>query len=388
VTDVAIEGLEKDFGGFRALHGIDLGIADGEFVTLLGPSGCGKTTTLRCLAGLEAPSAGSVRVGSELFACAERGIFVPPEKRSVGMVFQSYALWPHMTVRSNVAYPLKLARRPRDEIRSRVREILERIGLADREGEMAAALSGGQQQRIALARALVARPSLMLFDEPLSNLDAKLRYGMRNEIRSLHDAYGMTSVYVTHDQEEAIALSDRIVVMNEGNIEQIGTPRELYTRPANVFVADFMGFQNLLEGRVTGRDGRLHTVEAEGIRCTVETPEPVETGVAVVLAFRASHLVVGATGDAPSGTRMRGIVRHETYLGSALRLLVEVGRTRIRTELGEADLERLGVDLPGIGDEVSLTIPPRRIVLLRAAEPTPSTRPDAAVPETATSMPR
>ncbi|MTV27506.1 ABC transporter ATP-binding protein [Nitriliruptoraceae bacterium ZYF776] len=372
VNKVAIAGLRKSFGDFQALKGIDLDIRDGEFLTLLGPSGCGKTTTLRCLAGLEAPSEGSITVDGEVFACAEQGRFVPPEKRSVGMVFQSYALWPHMTVRSNVGYPLKLAKQPREQIRERVAEILRRIGLEDRMEEMATALSGGQQQRVALARALVARPSLVLFDEPLSNLDAKLRYGMRNEIRSLHDTYGMTSVYVTHDQEEAIALSDRIVVMNLGRIVQIGAPKELYTRPNSRFVADFMGFQNLLDGTITAVAGGEFTVEVAGRDFHLRGEAPGVVGEAAVVAFRASHVRAGAG----EGTRLRGTVRHETYLGSSVRMLVDLGDELVRTELSEVEVAALGDDLPGVGEEVELTVPVGRALGLpgdgaagRAARP-------------------
>jgi iron(III) transport system ATP-binding protein len=365
MSAVAAKALTKRFGAFTAIQEVDLDVQEGEFVTLLGPSGCGKTTTLRCLAGLEVPTAGEIAIGGRVVACPERSVFVPPNKRSIGMVFQSYALWPHMTVRGNVGYPLKLARVPRAERRVRVREILELVGLADRTDHMAVSLSGGQQQRVALARALVNRPALLLFDEPLSNLDAKLRTQMREQIRDLHDTAGATSVYVTHDQEEAIALADRIVVMRAGRIEQVGTPRALYTAPASRFVADFMGFQNILDGRVREVRGGELVMETDtgGLRVTATGPAPGPAGTGMWVAFRAAHLGVAVPGEA-AATTLRGTVTHATYLGSAVRILLDAGGLTLRAQLDEDDLARLGGQAPHPGTELTLTLPPDRVVAL------------------------
>ena len=249
-----VAGLHKSFeiadGGVTAVDDITFSVAAGQAFTLLGPSGCGKTTALRCIAGLERPGAGAIRLdGAELFS-AETGAYVPPDKRGIGMVFQSYAIWPHMNVFNNVAFPLRIARRPRSEIRDRVNWALEMVklgGFAERDSTQ---LSGGQQQRLAVARALVQEPRLLLLDEPLSNLDAKLREEMREELKRLQSALNLTMLYVTHDQAEAIVLSDRIAVMSEGRILQEGPPREIYQRPRSPFVAGFVGSSNLLEGIV------------------------------------------------------------------------------------------------------------------------------------------
>jgi len=253
---VDLRGITKRFGkGHPAVTDLNLTIAPGELVTLLGPSGCGKTTTLRIIAGLEEPSDGTITIGDDDVT------HLPAEKRDVTMVFQSYALFPHMNVRANVGYGLKVARRPRAEVTERVADALALVGLEDYIDRAVDALSGGQQQRVALARALVMKPRVILFDEPLSNLDAKLRHHVRAEIRSLQQRLGLTAVYVTHDQEEALAISDRVVVMNAGRIEQQGSPAELYARPASRFVADFIGSANILSGSYDGRIITLGTAQ-------------------------------------------------------------------------------------------------------------------------------
>ncbi len=245
---VNLTGIVKRFGnGAPAVDDVNLQIAPGELVTLLGPSGCGKTTTLRMIAGLEDPTDGAITIGEDEVT------HLPAEKRDVTMVFQSYALFPHMNVRANVGYGLRVARRPRAEVTERVDEALALVGLEAYAERSVDALSGGQQQRVALARALVMKPRVILFDEPLSNLDAKLRHHVRAEIRALQQRLGLTTVYVTHDQEEALAISDRVVVMNAGRIEQQGSPRDLYTRPVSHFVADFIGSANILRGRYDGQ---------------------------------------------------------------------------------------------------------------------------------------
>jgi iron(III) transport system ATP-binding protein len=247
MPDIELRRVLKRFGTQTAVNGIDLAAEQGEMLTLLGPSGCGKTTTLRMIAGLEDPDEGTIRAGERLLFDAAKGVNIPPENRGLGMVFQSYAIWPHMTVLENVAYPLKMRRVPVRERRIMVSKVLDLVGLGGLEDKPATKLSGGQQQRVAFARALVFQPELLLLDEPLSNLDAKLREHMRFELRIMQKRLGLTAICVTHDQEEALTLSDRLVVMNGGNIEQVGTPEEIYERPATRFVAQFIGKANMIE---------------------------------------------------------------------------------------------------------------------------------------------
>src|SRR6516164_6013251 len=247
---VEVQGLVKLFRNDIAVNEISFSIPRGKFLTLLGPSGCGKTTTLMSIAGLHGIEAGTIRVGGIIYTSKSDGIFLPPEKRDIGMVFQSYAIWPHMTVAKNVAYPLEIRKLAPDEIRDRVAGVLRLVGLQEMAGKMATQLSGGQQQRAALARAIVSHPRLLLFDEPLSNLDLRLREQMRIELKRIQHEVGITSVYVTHDQSEALVMSDEIIIMSKGRIEQKGTPHELYSRPANAYVSGFIGSTNLLKARV------------------------------------------------------------------------------------------------------------------------------------------
>jgi len=252
MTDVVLSGLVKSFpGGTRAVDGIDLAIGRGEFFSLLGPSGCGKTTTLRMLAGFEAPDAGSIQVGGRDITA------LPPERRDMGMVFQNYALFPHRSVAENIAFGLRMRKLGRAEIAPRVRQALEMVRLSGLEDRRPSQLSGGQQQRVALARAIVVNPAVLLCDEPLGALDKKLRQAMQFELKALHARLGLTLVYVTHDQEEALTMSDRIAVMRAGRIAQLGTPRAIYDRPVSRFVADFIGDTNILEGRAEGTMLRL-----------------------------------------------------------------------------------------------------------------------------------
>ena len=247
---VSIDHLYKSYGKETAVKDFNIQIAQGEFVTLLGPSGCGKTTTLRCVAGLERPEAGEIRIGNNTVVAPEKDIFLYPEHRNIGMVFQSYAVWPHMTVFDNCAYGLRVRRASSDVIKRQTMLALELVGLDHLADRFATKLSGGQRQRVALARAIVYQPEVILFDEPLSNLDAKLREQMRDEIVRLQKEVGITSIFVTHDQSEALVMSDRVVVMDKAVIQQVGDPQEIYANPANSFVANFIGVTSLLEGKL------------------------------------------------------------------------------------------------------------------------------------------
>ncbi|OCB53087.1 ABC transporter ATP-binding protein [Mycobacterium vulneris] len=244
--DIRVESLTLRYGDAVAVRDLDLTVGDGESLVLLGESGCGKTSTMRCIAGLERPSAGRISVGGDVLYDSERNIDRPPHKRNIGMVFQSYAIWPHMTVFDNVAFPLTMQRVAKVDIARRVRETLELVGLQDFAERGASMLSGGQMQRVALARSVVMQPSVMLLDEPLSNLDARLRHRLRGDLRELQTRLGLTSVYVTHDQEEALALADRIAMMQHGRIVQIGRPNEIYAKPLSASIADFLGVSNIL----------------------------------------------------------------------------------------------------------------------------------------------
>ena len=282
---VRVKNLVKVFdspGGKKvtAVNNVSLAIKPGEFVTLLGPSGCGKTTILRMVAGFENPSSGDVFIGDE------RVNTLTPDRRDTAMVFQSYALFPHLNVFENVAYGLKIKKMKPEDIRVKVKDLLELVGLSDLETRSPNQLSGGQQQRVALARALVMEPSVLLFDEPLSNLDAKLRIHMRREIRKIQRQFGITSIYVTHDQAEAMSMSDRIIVMNKGVVEQIGTPKEIYATPATQFVADFIGTANIIPSIVTAIATGEVEIEALGTRFSIKTHLVLQQGDAVKLIVR------------------------------------------------------------------------------------------------------
>jgi iron(III) transport system ATP-binding protein len=359
MATIEIEGLGKRYGDTEVLHDVDLRVEEGEFVTLLGPSGCGKTTTLRCVAGLERFDAGTIRLGSERVASGDGGRFVPPERRNVGMVLQSYALWPHMSVFANVAYPLRMRRTSRREIAGRVMEVLDAVGMASYVDRMPGQLSGGQAQRVALARAIVARPRVLLFDEPLSNLDAQLRISMRREVRAAHERVGTTSLYVTHDQEEAIALSDRVAVMRDGAIEQVGTPREIYERPATRFVARFVGFENLLPGRVhDGQPGAV-SVELDDRRGMLwcEGEGDVAPGQWVDLAIRAEDVRL-ATARGPNTLRAR--LTSATYAGRHMQYVVELQGIALTVRTPDhADVAP--------GEEIDIELPPGAIVPIAGA---------------------
>ena len=316
-----VRNLVKYFGNDRAVDDISFSIPRGKFLTLLGPSGCGKTTTLMSIAGLHKIDGGEIRVGGVAYTAPREGIFLAPEKRDIGMVFQSYAIWPHMTVAQNVAYPLEIRKVAKAEIDERVSEVLKLVGLSDMADKVATQLSGGQQQRAALARAIVSKPRLLLFDEPLSNLDLKLREQMRVELKRIQNEVGITSVYVTHDQSEALVMSDEIIVMSKGRIQQRGGPREIYAHPINRYVSNFIGVANLLEGtvaRVTG-PGRgefelIHDGERISLPCRLG--EDLAAGSSAVLSVRPED--VAATREQGEGLSLSGEVLDAIFLGNCV----------------------------------------------------------------------
>ncbi|SEJ72204.1 iron(III) transport system ATP-binding protein [Arthrobacter sp. yr096] len=304
MPDVVVKNLRKDFGGITVLHEVSFTIKDGEFFTLLGPSGCGKSTTLSCLAGLEQPTSGSIAVGTTVLVDDSSNKFVPPEERNLGMVFQSYALWPHMTLAENLAMPLNIRKVPKAEQRTLIHDALDKVGLAHLAQRYPHQLSGGQQQRVALARALVYSPKVLLLDEPLSNLDAKLREQARVWLKRLQSELGITTVYVTHDQEEALAMSDRIAVMSNGNMLQVAPPEEIYERPATAEVAAFIGRSNFLDGTITSTIGDRAVVRLEdtGETVTAVLTGEMHDGDSVTVAFRPEKASLAPVEESvPSG---------------------------------------------------------------------------------------
>lgn len=338
---VRIDHLFKHFGPETAVADFNLSIAQGEFVTLLGPSGCGKTTTLRCVAGLERPEAGEIRIGNDIVVSAEKDIYLFPEHRNIGMVFQSYAVWPHMTVFNNVAYGLRVRHASKSVIQKQTMKALELVGLDQQADRYATKLSGGQRQRVALARAIVYEPKVILFDEPLSNLDAKLREQMRDEIVRLQKEVGITSIFVTHDQSEALVMSDRVVVMDKAVIQQIGDPQDIYANPANAFVANFIGVTSLLEGKFLGRSGDICNLEipsANGhapLRLQAAGAAGATDGQDIVLSLRPEDITLHT--EAPNGTGngnvMEGAVVDTVYLGSFLECRVDVSGHEINIQI-------------------------------------------------------
>ncbi len=323
-----LAGLTKRFGSVLAVDHISFTVQPGEVFTLLGPSGCGKSTTLRLVAGLEQPEEGTLQLRGKTIVSAAQRLCLPPERRNMGMVFQSYAIWPHMTVFENVAFPLQLRRWPKHKIREAVGQTLGVVGLDGLEERPATMLSGGQQQRVALARALVYNPDILLLDEPLSNLDAKLREHMRDELRSLQRRLGIAVLFVTHDQAEAMALSDRVAVMNAGHIEQVGTPMEVYERPATAFVRDFLGRAITLECVVRREDSRcwleLTAAPASSFAFADAQLDQHSTGSAVHLACRPEDLKLAAAGSGAQNA-FRAKVEEVLYLGERLEYRVRAG---------------------------------------------------------------
>ncbi|MGE5510628.1 MAG: ABC transporter ATP-binding protein [Bacteroidota bacterium] len=356
---IEAENVVVQYGDVTAVRGISFAIEPGKQLTLLGPSGCGKTTMLRAIAGLEQPAAGEIRIAGEPVYSSTRRINVPAEKRGLSMVFQSYAIWPHMTVFDNVAYGLRVRKRSSAEIADMVRKALDLVQMRPFEERRASALSGGQQQRVALARAFVFQPSVLLFDEPLSNLDAKLRADMRIELRELQHRLGVTSLYVTHDLEEALAMSDRIVVMRNGMIEQVGTPDEIYNRPRNAFVADFVGSANLVAGRYRpdlSRDG-LVALEMPSGAIMHGIADGRAIGAEPSFSVRTVHLRL-------SSQRPQGEIN--VWPARVRRLVFQGDFTQAFVSLGEQDLivRSTAMEPLAEGQEAYLTVEPQRCVLL------------------------
>ncbi|MDP1732485.1 MAG: ABC transporter ATP-binding protein [Devosia sp.] len=321
---LSIEKIVKSFGGNTVVHGVDLGFGKGEFISLLGPSGCGKTTILRMIAGFERPTAGRIVVeGKDI-------THLSPNQRKIGMVFQAYALFPNMNVADNIGFGLKVAGIPRDKARARVAEMLALIGLSGFEKRFPFELSGGQQQRVALARALAPRPRMLLLDEPLSALDAKIRVSLREQIRAIQRELGITTIFVTHDQEEALSISDRIVVLNAGKVEQFGTPFEVYNRPASRFVATFVGTLNTLQATVA--DAAKKTVAIDGQVVTIPAlPATARSGETVALTMRPEAIAIA--NGVPRDIVLDGTVSEVNFLGSVIRLKIDLGANAINLDI-------------------------------------------------------
>ena len=355
MSRLALRGLVKAFGSIKVVDGVDLTLEEGEFVSLLGPSGCGKTTTLRMIAGFVPPSAGTIEMNGQIMSSP--GSVVPPERRQMSMIFQSYAIWPNMTVAENVSFGLTLRKLPSDEIRRRVGEMLEIVQLGHLAKRYPAELSGGQQQRVALARAIVVKPSVLLLDEPLSNLDANLREEMRFEIRRLHDEFRITTVYVTHDQGEAMATSDRIAVMHAGRIEQVAAPHLLYTKPRTKFVAGFIGRTNLLEARFENGE-----IGFDGFSMTAAQIDmaPVNGRRIGLFSVRPQGIVLHTSPpEGLDGATLPATVKGRVYLGDSWDYTVTPAGTGTTLRVATPPLQVIDV-----GKSVWLEFDPRQMALV------------------------
>ena len=360
MPDVTITGLTKRFGDVAAVAGLDLAVRPGEMVALLGPSGCGKTTTLRLVAGFTAPDAGEIRVGDRVLSSPDT--VIPPERRRMAMIFQSYALWPHMTVAQNVAYGMRFGSTPRTRRDGKVEEILRAVQLAGYGARYPGELSGGQQQRVAVARALVVEPEILLLDEPLSNLDASLREEMRFEIRRLHERFGITTLYVTHDQAEAMVISDRAAVIRNGRVEQIGAPHELFERPRTRFVAEFIGKTNLIDAVADG----AATVARGPLRLRVAA-DRLTPGTPAVVSIRPHLIALGprtdpGTPDADTNA-LAGTVLRASYLGDTVDYQIALEGSDVVLRVTGSTPARARS-----GDPVSVTVAAEACVLLPADE--------------------
>jgi len=358
---ITLTQLTKEFGDSTAVNGIDLEIADGEFFSMLGPSGCGKTTTLRMIAGFEEPTSGRIELAGEDVTWAS------PKVRNVNMVFQNYALFPHMDVHDNVEFGLKIKKLPKAEAKERIDRMIAAVRLEGFENRHPAQLSGGQQQRVALARALVNQPAALLLDEPLGALDLKLRKEMQLELKSIQQETGTTFVYVTHDQEEALTMSDRVAVMNGGNVEQVDDPRSLYEKPRSEFVADFIGTSNLLRLRVDDQSGGVATSSlGEGMRITCL--DDGSTSPTRTITIRPEKIKLSAGGDVPQGgSVVRGKIVENVYLGSMTQLIVQIqtGEQLIVHELNDEAADRT----TSPGTEVTLSWPTDHSFVINDGEP-------------------
>jgi spermidine/putrescine ABC transporter ATP-binding subunit len=356
MNDVELRGVTKRYDGIAAVQNVDLTVGSGEFVAILGPSGCGKTTTLRLIAGFLRPDAGTVSIRGQVVND------VPPHKRDFSMVFQNYALFPHLSVYDNIAFGLKITRVAKEEIRQRVARVLDMVNLTGLESRLPRQLSGGQQQRVALARAIVMNPAVLLLDEPLSNLDLKMRQSMRIEIKQIQQKLGITTIFVTHDQEEALTMSDRIVVMHQGRIEQIGTPCEIYERPKTTFVADFIGFSNLIPGNPAraGSGGAIDFVTDTGLCIrTIERPDIPLDEVSNLL-IRPERIRIETTPPTNSSTNVfTGTIRGVVYLGAVIRYQVEAGGLLLTVDSTNTGR------LLHTGDDVYLSWAPEDALLLQ-----------------------
>ncbi|MDQ7857745.1 MAG: ABC transporter ATP-binding protein [Armatimonadota bacterium] len=351
----------------RAADGVSLEAPQGQILTLLGPSGCGKSTTLRCVAGLERPDDGEILFGDRVVFSRARRVFVPPEGRNVGMVFQSYAIWPHLTVFENVAYPMDVRGVPRRRIQERVAAALDLVGLGALADRPAPYLSGGQQQRVALARALVYEPEVLLLDEPLSNLDAKVREQVREDLRGLQRRLGITTIYVTHDQLEALSLSDVIAVMQAGRIVEVGTPQALYARPTTRFTAAFLGEISFLSGAVAGREGGMLTIMTPSGPLRCRDAHAVPDGTPVVAGARPEHVTL--TPDRPAGAA-------SVFEGTVASALYEGGRVKYRVGMDGLTVLAYGAPRFAPGDRVHVAVDPDQVIVLPDLAG-PATRPMA-----------
>jgi iron(III) transport system ATP-binding protein len=359
-------GQGKKFGRVRAVDGVSFELEEGEFFTLLGPSGCGKTSTLRCIAGLERPDSGEITVGDTVVYSSSKGLFVQPNERKLGMVFQSYAIWPHMNVFDNVAFPFRTNKHriKKAQIQERVERALETVELGHLSGRYATQLSGGQQQRLALARALVIQPSLLLLDEPLSNLDAKLRESLRFELKRLQREQGITTLYVTHDQSEALAFSNRIAVMRDGQVRQLGSPRDVYLQPVDPFVADFVGSTNFVEGVLRSHAGAAGpaVVDTTFGPLAVSSVTGVDVGDECVVSIRPEHVEM-LKPEAVSGDGVntwKGSVQTRLFMGEVMDYQILLGDLVLRCR--SSAFERFST-----GDDVGVLLDPERCIALPRA---------------------